>query len=116
MNEQQLHELLVNAGDSGRARAELEAWRVVRAAYASERPTPRGRLGSRHTALVLAAILGVLFVAVAAAGSPAAVAHWLRDHVVGKPGVKQSASALTRLPGGGRLLVASPPGVWVVQA
>jgi hypothetical protein len=114
MNEQRLHDLLERAGDSGRARAELEAWPVIRAAYAAERPAPRHPLRGR-TALALAVVAVALLVAIAAAGSPAAVAHWLRDQIAGKPGVKRSAPALTHLPSGGRLLVRAKPGVWVVQ-
>jgi dipeptidyl aminopeptidase/acylaminoacyl peptidase len=44
------------------------------------------------------------------------VADWVRDHIVGKPGAKNSAPALTHLPGGGRLLVRSQAGAWVVAA
>ena len=70
MNEERLHELLTSAGDSGRARAELEAWPVVRAAYAAEPPGTRRRFEPRAALLVVAAVVGVLFVTVAAAGSP----------------------------------------------
>ena len=114
MSDLRLNELLVQAGDDGRARAELEAWPVVRAAFASERPLSRRR--PRHRLLLaVATTLAAIAIVASAISSPSAVAHWLRDRVVGKPGVSHSAPALTRLPGGGRLLVAAHEGVWVVQ-
>ena len=113
--DERLHKLLVRAGDDGRARAEIDAWPIIEAAFAAERPKPRPAYRSRAV-LATAAIAAAIVLAVVAVSSPgAAVAHWLRDHIIGTPGVKHSAPALTRLPGGGRMLVSSRQGLWVVQ-
>lgn len=112
MSDEHLQRLLERAGDEGRARAELRSWPVVREALTQERAVRRRPI-RRPLAVLAAAGLGVLL-AVAAATSPAAVADWVRDHIVGKPGVKHAAPALTHLPGGGHMLVSAPAGVWVV--
>lgn len=112
MSDVHLKRLLERAGDDGRARAELSAWPVVREALAEKRA--EGRRIARPLR-VLAAVAAAAVIAVIAITSPgAAVADWVRDHLVGKPGVKHAAPALTHLPGGGRILVSAPTGVWVV--
>lgn len=112
MSDGHLQRLLERAGDDGRARAELSAWPVVREAIRAE-PPQRHRM-SRPLALVAAAVAAGLLAIVAVTSPGAAVADWVRDHIVGTPGAKHAAPALTHLPGGGRMLVAAPAGVWVV--
>jgi dipeptidyl aminopeptidase/acylaminoacyl peptidase len=123
MSDVHLQRLLERAGDDGRARAELNAWPVLRAAFTQDGEAAGGlqRIASRarmHRPLrLVAATAAVALLAVVAATSPgAAVADWLRDHIVGKPGVKHSAPALTHVPGGGRMLVSASDGVWVVAS
>jgi WD domain, G-beta repeat len=111
VTETHLQRLLERAGDDGRARAELQAWPVVREAVRAE--PPARRIG-RPLAFVAAAAVAALLAVVAATSPGAAVADWVRDHIVGKPGAKHAAPALTHLPGGGRMLVSAPTGVWVV--
>ena len=111
MSEMHLQRLLERAGDDGRARAELRAWPVVREAVRAE---PHTRRMSRPLALLAAAAAAGLLAVVAVTSPGAAVADWVRDHIVGKPGAKHAAPALTHLPGGGRMLVAARAGVWVV--
>ena len=114
MSDERLHKLLVRAGDDGRASAERRTWPVIEAAFAAERPRSRPYRSRAILALALAA--AALLAAVAVTRPGAAVADWLRDQIVGKPGVKHPAPALTHLPAGGRVLVVSAGGVWVVQS
>jgi hypothetical protein len=89
--------------------AEDRAWRVVRAAY-------EGRAPARHTrrlpvrALILA---GAVLAVVAAAASPPgrAVLGSVRKAI----GEEHAAKVLTRLPTGGRLIVESSAGPWLVS-
>ena len=88
--------------------ARVRAWEVVRAAYAEREPVPRTRRLWRP-ALVAAVVVAV----VAGALSPPGRA--LIDSVREAIGVEESAPALFRLPDGGRALVTSSRGVWVVR-
>jgi dipeptidyl aminopeptidase/acylaminoacyl peptidase len=111
-----LQRLLERAGDDGRTAAELRAWPVAREAFA-ERATAEGSRRLGHPALALAALGAAAIVVALAVTSPgAAVADWVHDHILARPGARRSAPALTHLPGGGRILVRSPQGVWVVQS
>jgi dipeptidyl aminopeptidase/acylaminoacyl peptidase len=105
-----LQHLLERAGDDRRAEAEQRAWPVVRAAVAE----PAHRRVSRPLAVLAATAAAGLLAVIAVTSPGAAVADWVRDHVVGKPGAKHAAPALTHLPGGGRMLVTGPDGIWVV--
>lgn len=90
--------------------AEQRAHRVVLAAFAAREPValPRHRLRAVAVAAAVAALAGG-----ALATPPGrAVLDELREAV----GVERAQPALFRLPGGGRLLVASDAGVWVVEA
>ena len=87
--------------------AEERGWRVVRAAHA-ERPARRRRPARLRLAFAAAAL------AVAALALPATGAGgWLRDLV--DPGRDDARPSLSSLPGGGRLLVGSERGAWVVK-
>jgi WD40 repeat protein len=93
----------------GEHEALLRAWEVVQAAYAEREPVPRRRPGARPLAAVaLAAAV------VAAVLSPPGRA--LIDSVREAIGVEDAEEALFSLPTGGRLLVDSREGPWIVQA
>lgn len=81
------------------------SWSVVRRAYAERLPAPRSR--DRRPLLALAAGIAVL----AAALSPPGLAVWgsLRDSV-------ENQDRLVALPTGGRVLVNTRDGAWVVSA
>lgn len=88
--------------------------RVVEAAYA-ERETPRrDALDSRRPLPRLALALGIATLLAALLLSPAgaAVRDWVGDVVDSAP---KPEPELSRIPGGGRLLVQSAVGPWVVQ-
>jgi WD40-like Beta Propeller Repeat len=109
LSEGRIAELMRRAPLAGVAEAEERSLRVVLAAYREREPSPlpprRPRL-----ALALAACLGLLVLLLSPAG--AKVRHWVGDAVDGE---EDAAPALTRLPGGGTLLVDSAAGPWVVQ-
>jgi hypothetical protein len=100
-----LRELPIPDQDEARRRSHA----VVRAAFAEREPTPPRRHYVKP-ALALAAVAAV----VAAAASPPgrAVLGSLRKTVAGE---KRAASELFSLPSGGRLIVNSPHGPWIVQ-
>jgi hypothetical protein len=90
--------------------ARRRSFAVVRAAFAEREPVPQ-RPHYVKPALALAVVAAV----VAAAASPPgrAVLGSLRKTVAGE---KRAAPELFALPSGGRLLVSSPHGPWIVQA
>jgi hypothetical protein len=115
MSDERLQRLLARSGDAGRAESQARALAVVEEAFRTRQRPP----AVRRLRLVpgLAALAAIALVAAFAFSAPRnAVAHWIRDQIAGKPGAKHAAPALTHLPGGGRLLVRSSAGVWVVQA
>jgi hypothetical protein len=94
--------------DAARERAHAVASAAFAARVPAE-PAPRFR-----PALALAAVLAVVVVALTPPGR--AVSDWLRDQI-GRDHVRVTArAALERLPAGGRLLVQSPEGPWVVRS
>jgi hypothetical protein len=100
-----LERLEVPGEDAARERAR----EVVLAAYARRERLPRPR---RAPILALgAAVLAACALAVASPPGQAVV-----DRVREIVGVERAQPALFALPGGGRLLVAAEPGVWVVEA
>jgi hypothetical protein len=90
--------------------ARERAWAVISAAHAAREPAGPDR---RHR-LVPAVGVAVLAAVVAAAVSPPgrALLRSIRETV----GVEHAQKALFAVPGGGRLLVRSTQGVWVVDA
>lgn len=101
-----LEQVAVPDGDAGRERAR----EVVLTAFAEWEPVPRPA-GARPVAIVAA--LAAAALALAASSPPGmAVVDRVREVV----GVERAAPALFSLPAPGRLLVASDPGVWVVEA
>lgn len=97
------------------ADGERRGLELVEAAYA-EREGGRGGLDSRWPLPRLALALGIATVFTALLLSPAgaAVRDWVGD-VVGTSAPRPEP-ALSEIPGGGRLLVQSASGPWVVQA
>jgi hypothetical protein len=99
--------LRVAVPDAGTA--EERARDVVLAAFVAREPVARPHRARR---IGVAATLAAVAVALAAASPPGmAVVDRVREAV----GVERSAPALFSLPGGGRLLVASDGGVWIVE-
>jgi WD40-like Beta Propeller Repeat len=88
--------------------ARVRSWEVVRAAFAEREPVQR-RARLARPVLVLAAVA----VLAAAALSPPGQA--VIDRVREAIGVEDAKEALFSLPAGGRLLVESADGPWVVQ-
>jgi Tol biopolymer transport system component len=92
-------------------------WRVVAAAY-SGRAEARLRPRLRSPALVVAAIALIALVVVALTPPGGAVGDWVRERFVGTgdpPARLPAKPALAAVPGGGRLLVESASGPWVVH-
>lgn len=101
-----LRELPIPEQEEARRRSHA----VVTAAFAEREPTPR-RGSYVRPAFALVAVAAV---AAAAASPPGrAVLGSLRKSVAGE---KRAAPELFSLPSGGRLLVNSPHGPWIVQA
>ncbi len=109
MNENRLRALLREEPIPGAAEAERRGLALVERAYAERRPAGRSVLPRLAVALAAAALLAALLLSPAGA----AVRNWIGD--VFTAGVRNAQPALTDVPGGGRLLVQSPRGPWVVQ-
>src|ERR1700754_2378971 len=112
-SEARLRELLREAPLPDAEAAERRGRAVLAAAYAEReaaaRPAP---LRPRRLALALAA--ATLLTALVLSPAGAAVRDWVDD--VFTANVPAPEPALTEIPGGGRLLVESGAGPWVVQA
>jgi len=114
MNETRLRELLREAPIPGEG-AERRGLGMVEAAFAERQADGRSEPGT--TALPrLAIVLAIATVLVALLLSPAgaAVRDWVDD--VFTAATPRPESGLAEIPGGGRLLVRSAEGPWVVQA
>lgn len=109
MNEDRLRALLREEPLPGAADAERRGLALVERAYAERRPAGRPVLPRLAVALAAAALLAALLLSPAGA----AVRNWIGD--VFTAGVRNAQPALTEVPGGGRLLVQSSHGPWVVQ-
>jgi hypothetical protein len=109
MNEDRLRTLLREEPLPGAAEAGRRGLALVERAYAERRPAGRPVLPRLAVALAIAALLTALLLSPAGA----AVRDWIGD--VFTAGVRNAQPALTDVPGGGRLLVQSPRGPWVVQ-
>jgi hypothetical protein len=109
MSEVRLRTLLREEPLPGAADAERRGLTLVEQAYAERRPAGRPVLPRLALALAVAALLAALLLTPAGA----AVRHWIGD--VFTDGVRNAQPALTEVPGGGRLLVQSSRGPWVVQ-
>ncbi|MEA2481761.1 MAG: hypothetical protein QOJ07_3683 [Thermoleophilaceae bacterium] len=107
--------------------AEERSWRVTRAAFAErEAAEPAARQRSARTRwtvprarLAAAAVALIALVALALTPPGRAVAGWVRDAIRpdrSPPARVPARPVLASLPGGGRLLVLSPGGPWIVRA
>jgi WD40-like Beta Propeller Repeat len=109
VNERRLQALLREAPVPGAEEAERRGLRVVGSAFAQRqlgrRPSPP------RLALALAAT--TLLAALILTPAGAAVRDWVDEALT--VGARDAEPALTEVPGGGRLLVTSPQGSWVVQ-
>jgi hypothetical protein len=98
------------------AAAESRGLRVMEAAFAERQAEGRGEIGSRPQlprlalALALAALIAILLLSPAGA----AVRDWVGDVVA--TSAPRPEPALSQIPGGGRLLVQSGSGPWVVRS
>jgi WD40 repeat protein len=88
--------------------AQRRSWAVVRSAFEEREPVAWPRRHARPL-LALAAALALLAAAVSPPGR--ALVQEVREKI----GVERAAPALFRLPDGGRLLVVSDDGPWVVR-
>jgi hypothetical protein len=111
VNENRLRALLREAPVPAEDRAARRGLGVVRAAFAERQPPPRRPVLPR-LALALAAV--TLLAALLLSPAGAAVRDWIDDAFT--VGVRDAEPALTEIPSGGRLLVASPQGAWVVHS
>jgi hypothetical protein len=105
-----LRELLRDAPVPEEREAEERGLRIISAAFRERTPTPRSQPRAR-LALALAAALALPALVLSPAGG--SVRDWIGD--VFEPGVEDAEPVLTRLPGGGRLLVDSAQGPWLVH-
>lgn len=109
MNEERLRELLREAPLPAAAAAERRSLAVVAGAFAQRQPRKRPALPRLATALAAATLLAALLLSPAGA----AVRHWVGDTFTAS--TPRPEPALAKIPGGGRLLVQSSFGPWVVQ-
>ncbi|MGH2988804.1 MAG: WD40 repeat domain-containing protein [Solirubrobacterales bacterium] len=114
MNEDRLRELLRDRPIPDEEAAEERAWRVVRVAFEERDRKPAPAVHRRRARLVLA-LAAALVLAAALALTPAGakVGDLISDVV--DPGRERAEPVLTELPTGGRLLVESSRGPWIVQ-
>ncbi len=94
--------------------SERRAWETVAAAHAELRREPPGYRRRRPRAVVVAAAAAAAAAVLALTPAGAAVREWIGDAI--DPGRDHAMPALTRVPGGGELLVTSGAGAWVVHA
>ena len=92
----------------GEHEARARTWAVVRAAFAERQPIER-RPRRLRPVIALAVVFALVAAALSAPGR--AVIDEIREAV----GVERAQPALFSLPAGGRLLVASDVGIWLVQ-
>lgn len=109
MNEDRLRTLLREEPVPGGAEAERRGLALIERTYAERRAPSRPVLPRLAVALAVSALLAALLLTPAGA----AVRHWIGD--VFTAGVHNAQPALTEVPGGGRLLVQSSRGPWVVR-
>jgi hypothetical protein len=110
MNENRLKALLREEPVPGAAEAERRGLVLINQAYAERRAPSRPVLPRLAVALAAVTLLAALLLTPAGA----AVRSWIGD--VFAAGVRHAEPALTEVPGGGKLLVQSPRGPWVVGA
>ncbi len=110
MSEDRLKTLLAEVRVPDEDGAERRGLALVGAAFAERQPEPR-QPALRRLAVAFAAV--TLLAALLLTPAGAAVRDWIDDAFTS--GVRNAEPALTDVPGGGRLLVQSASGPWVVQ-
>ncbi len=110
MNEETLRSSLREIPLPDEEGAEARGLRVVEAAFAG-RPQSPSRSSLPRLAVALAAI--TLFAALLLSPAGAGVRDWIDEAIT--VGVSDPRPALTEVPGGGRLLIQSEEGPWVVK-
>lgn len=110
MREDGLRELLREEPVPAAAEAERRGLALAERAFVQRQPEPRRARPRLAPALAIASLLAALVLTPAGA----AVRDWVGDVLV-DPGVREDERGLSRIPGGGRLLVQSAEGPWVVQ-
>jgi WD40 repeat protein len=115
MTEAELRERLRATRIDGHPGAEQRAWEVVRSAY-DPAAGSRRRRHWRITVPAIACLVAVVAIVLASASAPRdALARWIRQ-AIGFSAQPHARPRLAGLPGGGRLLVNSPGGPWIVDA
>lgn len=109
MSQARLRSLLREVPLPGEEGAERRGLAVVGTAFAQRRRPQRNPLPRIALAMTIATLLGALLLSPAGA----AVRDWVGD--VFTAGVRDAEPSLTEVPGGGRLLVQSQAGPWVVR-
>ncbi|MGI9184331.1 MAG: hypothetical protein ACR2GZ_05095 [Solirubrobacteraceae bacterium] len=116
MTETELREQLRAARVPVRPGVEERVWQVVSRAYHPPAEADRPRARRRVLVPALAAVIAVAAVALGAGSAPReALARWFRD-TFGLTAQPRPRPVLAGLPSGGRLLVNSPSGPWIVGA
>jgi Tol biopolymer transport system component len=110
MSEDRLKALLREEPLPGADEAARRGLALVSQAYTERRVPARPVLPRLAVALAAVTLLAALLLSPAGA----AVRNWIDD--VFTAGVRHAEPVLTEIPGGGKLLVQSPRGPWVVQA
>jgi hypothetical protein len=116
VNETKLRELLRETPVPGAEQAERRGLALATAAFAERAqaaPAARRRSSPRRLAISLA--IAALLAALLLTPAGASVRHWVGD-VFSTADVPPPRPGLAHTPGGGRLLVASSAGPWVVKA
>ncbi|HEX8065326.1 MAG TPA: hypothetical protein VF520_02235 [Thermoleophilaceae bacterium] len=109
MSDRELRERIREVTVPGEREAEERSWRVVEAAFAERAAVRPTRMRARARVALAAAAIALLGLALPATGA----GDWLRDLV--RPGRDHARPALSSVPGGGRLLVTSADGPWIVR-
>lgn len=113
MNEARLREMLRAAPVPGAEEAERRGLALATAAFAEREPAPGRRRASSPRRLALAIVVAVLTAGLLLSLASASVRHWVGD--VFSAEVPKAHPGLAEIPGGGRLLVQSARGPWVVR-
>lgn len=109
MNDARLKTLLTETPIPAAEEAEQRGLAIVEEAFDQRQPARRAVLPRLAVSFAVAALLAALMLSPAGA----TVRDWIDD--VFTAGVPNGEPGLTEIPGGGRLLVQSPSGPWVVQ-
>lgn len=113
MNEDRLRTLLGEAPVPGAEEAECRGQRLAEAAFEQRQPRAGQRRRPALPRLALSLAAATLIAALLLTPAGAKVRDWVDEALT--VGVDDAEPALTEIPGGGRLLVSTPQGSWVVQ-